>query len=563
MRAWVKTFKGMGTQFLSLTGWCLLGCLVFPALPAKCQPFGGIIALTTMDFKGNNVKIDSFDSTTNIHSFWQYNLSYHGQPYGIWSNTLSYTTYSATSNSPSRTANVTVATDGSIINIGNAAIAGYVDTAPGGTVSLNVNGYVGDLAWVFSPSGNVPGNATQNIQAGHQRDDMNISFFSYNLPNPIQNGWQTDWFPVPRSASLGATTNVVKVGGTWTNVIGIGWTNIGGFFCTNTGSGWTVGGITYTAILTNRPANNTNRVFYEYRPNSGAALTESIFVDGQNQALWLPGGLNYSGSDTFTLNTNSDVQIWTTGDISTSGGGTINNLTKYTPAFAIYDVNGYPVILSFAGTVGTAYIYAPSSSLQFSGGGSIVYDVIGAIFCHDLQVNGHYNFHFDESLGARLPPWIISQPTNQILRAGSSGSDKTPTFAVEVGGFVENYQWFFNQTNLIPWATGPLLLLTNVQPTNAGNYVILLTNDYGAITSYPMSLVVWTDATPTLSAVAMPTNGQFQFNIAGVTGLNYGVQVSTDLVNWIPVATNISPFIFADTNANLFPQRFYRSVYPP
>jgi hypothetical protein len=76
-------------------------------------------------------------------------------------------------------------------------------------------------------------------------------------------------------------------------------------------------------------------------------------------------------------------------------------------------------------------------------------------------------------------------------------------------------------------------------------------------------LIVYTNATATLSAAFSSTNGQFQFNITGVTGLNYAIQSSSNLVDWIPVVTNVSPFVFADTNAGNFPQGFYRAVYLP
>ena len=127
-----------------------------------------------------------------------------------------------------------------------------------------------------------------------------------------------------------------------------------------------------------------------------------------------------------------------------------------------------------------------------------------------------------------------------------------------------NYRWFFNQTNLLASGTNSFLSLTNVQLTNAGNYSVIVTNWFNGVTSTPpASLIVYTDATPTLSVPSNSTNGQFQFSITGVTGLNYTVLASTNLVDWIPLKTNISPFNFVDTNVILFPQRFYRSVYLP
>jgi hypothetical protein len=90
---------------------------------------------------------------------------------------------------------------------------------------------------------------------------------------------------------------------------------------------------------------------------------------------------------------------------------------------------------------------------------------------------------------------------------------------------------------------------------------VVVTNIYGSVTSAPASLIIYSNATPTLTVDSASTNGQFQFDILGVTGLNYSVQASTNLMNWVPLQTNVSPFTFIDTNSTAFPQRFYRSVF--
>jgi hypothetical protein len=66
-----------------------------------------------------------------------------------------------------------------------------------------------------------------------------------------------------------------------------------------------------------------------------------------------------------------------------------------------------------------------------------------------------------------------------------------------------------------------------------------------------------------LEAVTTPANGQFALSVTGTEGHIYIVQVSTDLMNWTSVATNQSPFIFVDTEADKYQQRFYRSFSPP
>ena len=66
---------------------------------------------------------------------------------------------------------------------------------------------------------------------------------------------------------------------------------------------------------------------------------------------------------------------------------------------------------------------------------------------------------------------------------------------------------------------------------------------------------------PTFSLVTI-TNNQFRFTVSGTAGSNYVVQATTNLAppNWIPLITNPAPFIFIQSNANLFMQRFYRGV---
>lgn len=419
-------------------------------------------------------------------------------------------------------------------------------------MSIKSAGCVGDLAWVFTSSGQVPGNATQSIQPGHYAADFNGSFSSFSLPKPT-NAWQSTWANVATDPVN--TTNIIRIGGTWTNSNGT-WSLIGGVNCTNIGTGWTIDGVIYHLVITNR-LQNTNWVYY-----SMSQLSQNIFIDAPRVVLYLTNGMPGSGRYSFTLNTNADMQLWTTGDINAQGNATINNLNNYARALSFFDVAGNPlggVLVKLNGDFSeSGYYYMPSSVLYFKGGGSAPSDFTGAVICYELSIEGNMNFHYDESLGIALPPGISAQPTNRIVQVNSNA-----TFNVSAGMIPLNYQWFQNQTNPIGFGTGSSLTLTNVQLTDAGNYSVVVNNSYGAVTSLVAGLIVFTNATATMSAPLITTNGQFQFNISGVSGLNYAVQTSTNLVDWIPLGTNVSPFTFADTNSALFPQRFYRSVYFP
>jgi len=83
------------------------------------------------------------------------------------------------------------------------------------------------------------------------------------------------------------------------------------------------------------------------------------------------------------------------------------------------------------------------------------------------------------------PPIISSQPASRTVFAGSNVS-----FSVTASGLAAlSYQWRFNQAEL-PAKTNSSVSLTDVQSANAGNYDVVVTNFYGAITSSVATLSV-------------------------------------------------------------------------
>ena len=73
-------------------------------------------------------------------------------------------------------------------------------------------------------------------------------------------------------------------------------------------------------------------------------------------------------------------------------------------------------------------------------------------------------------------------------------------------------------------------------------------------------------AVPMAAAVLAPTAspaGQFSFTVSGDTGQQYVVQASTNLLDWDSLQTNAAPFLFTDSDAAGFNQRFYRAFCLP
>ena len=67
----------------------------------------------------------------------------------------------------------------------------------------------------------------------------------------------------------------------------------------------------------------------------------------------------------------------------------------------------------------------------------------------------------------------------------------TTDFSVSADGSLPlSYQWIFNNIEIIPGATAPFLQLTNLQLSQSGNYSVIVTNAFGAVTSSPSLLSV-------------------------------------------------------------------------
>ncbi len=76
-------------------------------------------------------------------------------------------------------------------------------------------------------------------------------------------------------------------------------------------------------------------------------------------------------------------------------------------------------------------------------------------------------------------PSIITQPQDTTVLPGD-----TAMFTVEAGGSEPlSYQWYYNTNTLLDGATDSTLTLTNVQPSQAGVYSVVVSNLAGSITS--------------------------------------------------------------------------------
>jgi hypothetical protein len=154
------------------------------------------------------------------------------------------------------------------------------------------------------------------------------------------------------------------------------------------------------------------------------------------------------------------------------------------------------------------------------------------------------------------PPSFTAQPSDQVALAST-----TVTFTANaVCSLPLRYQWHFNGTN-VPGATDNLLTLTNLQPTQAGQYGVEVDGAYGS--SFSSNALLTVSYAATLSDFSLSAEGFPQFSVSGVPSLTYAIQTSTNLTDWELLFTNAAPFVFSDTNPLPAARRFYRAVYAP
>ena len=132
-----------------------------------------------------------------------------------------------------------------------------------------------------------------------------------------------------------------------------------------------------------------------------------------------------------------------------------------------------------------------------------------------------------------VPPTLALQPINQTVFVGSNA---TFTVAAGPGPVPITYQWQFNGTN-ISLATNASLTLTSVQVANQGGYDIVVSNNFGSVTSSNATLIV--TGYPPNAVTLLPA---YQ---TGVVGSNCSFTVTTSgsppfSYQWQFNGTNIS-----------------------
>jgi len=135
-----------------------------------------------------------------------------------------------------------------------------------------------------------------------------------------------------------------------------------------------------------------------------------------------------------------------------------------------------------------------------------------------------------------MAPSITQQPVSQVVTQGAN-----VLFSVAASGTAPlAYQWRFGVPGVgggdIPGATNATLTITNAQPTNAGNYRVVITNSAGSTNSVVATLTVLSPLQ--LEYELVLSSGVQELRIYPTVAQPYALDSSSNLTSWTSIFTN-------------------------
>ncbi len=128
---------------------------------------------------------------------------------------------------------------------------------------------------------------------------------------------------------------------------------------------------------------------------------QKMIVTGQ-ASLYVSGDISMSGQSFIYLVPGARLTLYCGGSASLTGNGVANaNLDAL--SFQYYGLPSNTSLALSGNAAFTGVIYAPEAAFSMNGGGNNTYDFVGAAVASTINMNGHFHFHYDESLGQRGP----------------------------------------------------------------------------------------------------------------------------------------------------------------
>jgi hypothetical protein len=145
---------------------------------------------------------------------------------------------------------------------------------------------------------------------------------------------------------------------------------------------------------------------YQYAISSSGdyhitSLTGSLLVRSNVQArLIVDSDISLTGQDKIVIEPGATLNMYMAGTTTKIGGNGVMNLAGNSTNFFYWGTPANTSVTINGNGAFTGVIYAPNASFTMNGGGSSsLDDMTGASVTKSVQMNGNFNFHYDENLG--------------------------------------------------------------------------------------------------------------------------------------------------------------------
>lgn len=236
----------------------------------------------------------------------------------------------------------------------------------------------------------------------------------------------------------------------------------------------------------------------------------------------------------------SSENVYTTG----WGSGTYGDITITNTAYSHF-------FIAKCNSSGQLKWVREAGSLSQWVGLGVALDAFGNIYATAVSANVQREpvFAFGSSTLSNAYSFLAKYDPagNALWAVAPGGTNYAPPYAMSLVNHQEIYlagKFYYNAT--------------------FGKFSLFDSNPMGPGDFYVAKFAADTTAVVTLgSPQAFAGGSQIQFDVAGVPGFKYAIEASTNLIYWISLQTNTSPFLFVDPAPSSFAHRYYRSMLIP
>lgn len=157
-------------------------------------------------------------------------------------------------------------------------------------------------------------------------------------------------------------------------------------------------------------------------------------------------------------------------------------------------------------------------------------------------------------LTVRVPPAITTEPADVQSAPGSPVS----LSVVATGKPAPSYQWRLGGL-VLPGKVSATYSIGALQLEHLGGYSVVVSNAAGSVTSRVASVTFPPGPAPSLK-IEPNLGGPVKITVIGTAGFPYVLERSTNLVQWVPIRTNLNGgFQYAETPGPSAPIRWFRA----